>query len=517
MKGRSDEPPVEGEAPVEGRGRPAEGKSVRGRWDAAKHPRDKHGRFAHIGDSVSLDGGGHGKITGIGSNGKVTVRKADGATVEIDAKKVTKTGSGGGGAPKAPSAPTSPSATPPSGTASRSAPAPSGTAGRADTSPSSGTAAPSGTAGRSATAAVDAVSAGNDGGQQDNGSGSQSGGPHAGLSDDDLSKAMQSAAPGPEFDALYEEATHRADSYASDLLGHLTEIEPDITSTLTGMADKYGGRMEGLDFRLKAQDSLTRKIRDKSLVSGKPMPVVRDKIGDALRYTMILDEDHYAEGTAAALRDFEAQGMTIIDQDNSWHPGNVYQGVNSVVRTPDGFMFELQFHTQPSFDTKMSTHTDYELARDPKATLAERLAAWDRMSQLQGKVPVPPNVGMVGIQRVYAPPSAKSMYDTMRLEEKKGGGEMAPKQPGRAGAKKFYALHLLGDPEPFAVAAKSASGAPERWVPGQGWVDMPAIADYFTGEDPGAREITPEEAHGYMESGLGTLGEGAVERLRGAK
>lgn len=91
------------------------------------------------------------------------------------------------------------------------------------------------------------------------------------------------------------------------------------------------------------------------------------------------------------------------------------------------------------------------------------------------------------------------------------------KLPAGSGQQRFFALRLPGDAEPFAVASKTDRGAPQRWVPGHGWVDTPLIADYFTGEDPGIEEITAEQAHTYMEAGLGALGEGAVQAIRGAE
>lgn len=105
----------------------------------------------------------------------------------------------------------------------------------------------------------------------------------------------------------------------------------------------------------------------------------------------------------------------------------------------------------------------------------------------------------------------------MSEQSTQGTPRQGVKPSGAAGERRFYALHLIGEPQPYAVAARTGNGVPERYVPGQGWVDMPVLSDYFTGEDPGAKEITAEEAHTYIEGGLGQLGEGAVEKLRGAE
>jgi hypothetical protein len=236
----------------------------------------------------------------------------------------------------------------------------------------------------------------------------------SGLSDLGLGDALRSTPPADQAQTLIDEATARANSHARDLLARYGVIEPGVTKALQDAASRFGGRMEGLNFRLKGEDSLTRKIRDKSLLSGRTQEDVASKIGDALRYTVVLDADRYADGASATLDDFQTRGYTIVDQDNSWHEGNVYQGLNAVIRDPDGLMFEVQFHTPESFDAKMSTHVDYETVRDPNATLEERVAAWKRMRRIQEGVPVPPDVARVGNLRVYDPPKTLRSHPARR-------------------------------------------------------------------------------------------------------
>jgi hypothetical protein len=57
-----------------------------------------------------------------------------------------------------------------------------------------------------------------------------------------------------------------------------------------------------------------------------------------------------------------------VDRRNSW-ANEEYKGINSRWRVPNtGQLFEVQFHTQVSFEAKEETHWAYEKLRDPATT-----------------------------------------------------------------------------------------------------------------------------------------------------
>jgi N12 class adenine-specific DNA methylase len=241
-------------------------------------------------------------------------------------------------------------------------------------------------------------------------------------SDQELADMLRSGPAADQAGRVMDELTQRAEKHAADSIAAATLAEPPITQLLQDVAGTFGGHMEGLRNRLKTQGSLSRKVRDKSLLKGRPQADIAAGMNDVLRYTMILDPDQYAAGAQSVLDGFVARGFTIVDADNTWAPGNVYQGINAVLRAPNGALFELQFHTPESFAAKSSTHADYELARDPSKTLEERQAAHDRMAVLQSGVTVPPNVAGVGTPQVYPRPTkalrvkidyAKRVYATI--------------------------------------------------------------------------------------------------------
>jgi hypothetical protein len=66
---------------------------------------------------------------------------------------------------------------------------------------------------------------------------------------------------------------------------------------------------------------------------------------------------------------------------NTW-PGDQYKGINTRWRIPDGPLFEVQFHTQESFDAKQFTHAAYERIRGSNVSEDE----YDELISFQAKV-----------------------------------------------------------------------------------------------------------------------------------
>lgn len=187
--------------------------------------------------------------------------------------------------------------------------------------------------------------------------------------------------------------TDEAELNAYRLLDHYARLEPQITGDLTSSADTYGGRMEGLTYRLKGQESLARKIEQKSASKGLTMSEYTAKIGDALRYTMVLPPGQYGPGAQAAIDDFRKQGYTV-EVENTWRPGASYKGINTNIKK-DGVIFEVQFHTGDSLALKQAAHGLYELARDATASPQDRAAATQKMIDNAGNLPQPTGAGEV--------------------------------------------------------------------------------------------------------------------------
>ena len=113
-------------------------------------------------------------------------------------------------------------------------------------------------------------------------------------------------------------------------------------------------------------------------------------IPDGIRYTIIFDFDYYTEGVAAGHARLTEAGYEGIETKPSWD-SDQYKGVNSQWReTSSDVRFEVQFHTEESWDAKQKTHEAYERIQEPGTSVEEieRLRAYQR--QICGEVRVPP-------------------------------------------------------------------------------------------------------------------------------
>jgi len=149
------------------------------------------------------------------------------------------------------------------------------------------------------------------------------------------------------------------------------------------MAAAKGGEMLGLLYRLKSVESLARKIADQT---GVP-------VNDSLRYTMSFNETSFTAGTKATMANLQGEGYQLTALRNTFKEGQPYKGINSTYLTPDGQMFELQFHTPESFRMKdVINHPLYEQQR----VLPRTDPAWtdlrNQMIQNSSTVPIPPGV-----------------------------------------------------------------------------------------------------------------------------
>lgn len=165
-----------------------------------------------------------------------------------------------------------------------------------------------------------------------------------------------------------------------------SQAATSTTPFLRSIADANGGEMLGLQYSLKAPDSLARKINLNST----------DKINDALRYTMSFDEANFAGGVQDALSGLKAQGYQQIALNNTFKAGRPYLGINSTYLTPEGQMFELQFHTPASFQMKdFVNHPLYELQRVLPKTDPVWQSLQQQMIQNSSTVPIPPGASTI--------------------------------------------------------------------------------------------------------------------------
>ena len=191
------------------------------------------------------------------------------------------------------------------------------------------------------------------------------------------------------------QSSPEANQLAKNLRNKIAEIEPSLTKTVTDIADGVGAKMEGLQFRLKTEKSLARKIDADSKDFGGDASKAANKISDAVRYTMVIDSDKYTDSVTKTLDNLRESGYQASRIKNFWQKGDDYQGINAKIKHPAGFEFEMQFHSPESLAMKEKTHALYEERRvstNPKT----QYKLYERTVRMISKVAVPAGVLAVG-------------------------------------------------------------------------------------------------------------------------
>lgn len=165
---------------------------------------------------------------------------------------------------------------------------------------------------------------------------------------------------------------------------HIFEVaenaEPKISQMMRSL-EVNGARLEGFNYRFKSEGSIARKIATKlnGSASVDAIGYYASNINDSLRYTLILDEKNYVNQMYDSLHKLINEGYQVRSINNSWGD-SIYQGMNTSLVSPDGMVFELQFHTDASFKTKeFLNHQLYEIYRSPLADISQIKAAREIM------------------------------------------------------------------------------------------------------------------------------------------
>ena len=191
------------------------------------------------------------------------------------------------------------------------------------------------------------------------------------------------------------QSSPEANQLATNLRNKIAGFEPSLTKTVTDIADGVGAKMEGLEFRLKTEKSLARKIDADAKDFGGDANRAAEKVSDAVRYTMVIDSDKYTDSVSKTLDNLRESGFQASRIKNFWQKGDDYQGINAKIKHPAGFEFEMQFHSPESLAMKERTHSLYEerrVSKDPKT----QYKLYERTVRMISKVTVPAGVLALG-------------------------------------------------------------------------------------------------------------------------
>lgn len=188
---------------------------------------------------------------------------------------------------------------------------------------------------------------------------------------------------------VYNQNMETSQSIAQNMLDEIVKTEPQITETLKSIAKASNGHLEGLDFRLKSKDSLIRKIETDALLEDISIQEAAKQIKDVLRYTTILEPDDFGKNYDEMKTKLIKSGFEIIKVKNTWSDSGPYKGVNTILEK-DGIAFEMQYHTQESFELKNGKlHELYEERRLPATSQERKLELDKEMVQLSKNLTVP--------------------------------------------------------------------------------------------------------------------------------
>lgn len=156
------------------------------------------------------------------------------------------------------------------------------------------------------------------------------------------------------------------DDVVSKRINKAKKDEKNISPILKSVAEETGASFEGWEYRIKAEDSLKRKVEIESELEGISPLEMEKRITDVNRYTMIYEPDDLVDGSQKTFAALKEAGYQRYDNKvrNYFKSNGPYRGYNTVWENPEtGSVFELQFHTPASYKIKSVNHLEYETVR----------------------------------------------------------------------------------------------------------------------------------------------------------
>jgi hypothetical protein len=177
---------------------------------------------------------------------------------------------------------------------------------------------------------------------------------------------------------------------ARHAIERIRPVEEKVTATLQEIKTQVPDcNLAGLEFRLKGEERFKEKISDELRAKpDRPIAEITERMPDAIRYTFQLDADRYVAAYWNLRQHLELDGSELLMSRNSWNSPD-YKGVNTRWLSPEGQVFEVQFHTAESYQAKHLTHGAYERLRTGTASGAERPELESFQQDISARLPVP--------------------------------------------------------------------------------------------------------------------------------
>ncbi|MDH4909949.1 hypothetical protein MN091_20800 [Xanthomonas euvesicatoria] len=182
---------------------------------------------------------------------------------------------------------------------------------------------------------------------------------------------------------------------AQALLGRARQMEPQVTDMLQRIAARHGGQLAGTQHQLKSYGSLQEKLMQRMALKKQSLEEAAVGVNDALRYSVVLEPQDFTAGLRATLAALDDQGharVKLTNQFTDYPP--VFKAINVTLRSPEGALWEIQFHTPETFALKERFHDLYKRAHalavggasraEQRALQAPALEAFKRVASPPG-------------------------------------------------------------------------------------------------------------------------------------
>ena len=160
-----------------------------------------------------------------------------------------------------------------------------------------------------------------------------------------------------------QEREKECHAIAKQLIDKAHKEEPKVTRDLQNAVHVGTGKLSGLQYKFKGEGSLSEKLDRKAIEKDTTPKEYSKKVTDVLRYTNESNEANLVGDFRVVKANLERKGYEMIECTNTFKKGESYKGINTLMKSPTGYTFELQFHTRQSLEIKEINHKLYEESR----------------------------------------------------------------------------------------------------------------------------------------------------------
>lgn len=174
------------------------------------------------------------------------------------------------------------------------------------------------------------------------------------------------------------------------------EVEPTITSDVVSAVSSSGSKMYGLENRMKQASSLAAKIGSDAKEDGVSFEDAAKSIKDCIRYTSVTDNKNFVKSYSETKQKLEDLGYQETRRKNffkMYKNGEVqHKSLQCTYRDPNGYEFEIQFHTPESQTAKELKLPLYNERRRAGLSESRKARLESAMHDLAEQVPYPDGV-----------------------------------------------------------------------------------------------------------------------------